>query len=607
LSGRVLIVDDDPHFVRGLERLLRREGHDVSSALTATDARHHLRSFEPDVVVLDYQLPGKNGLELLAELRPEGRGAAFLMATAYPDVDVAVQAMREGAFHYIKKAADLSEYLLEIERGVRYAQARKLAAGADRGETRLQGLLGESAAMKSLWERVQAVSQSGDTTVLLLGETGTGKSAIAQAIHQLSPRAYEPFVALDCTAVPSGLFESELFGYEKGSFTGATGTKKGRVEAAQEGTLFLDEIGEIELQTQTKLLRLLEEREYTRVGSTRARRLEARVITATNRNLETAVTEGRFRADLRYRLEVFVVEVPPLREREDDIILLATSFAGERARALGWGRPELAPDVITALSEYPFPGNVRELRNMVEQAVLLGRGDRLTLEDFPVLDKLRRERGLRGSVRGINTDTALSLDRTTDLVPRLPPYLAPGSRDPSHVAAANDAEPVQGQTRAGTNNPRGQDAPPGSTPDPLRTSEGSAHPPNTTVPDGSARTSDDPGRTSDGAGRARTSDSAGGTVGDRVEREPSPARSNGMAFRPEFPDDESEGVGALGGTPSTGPLPGRTEARRRFEATERRRISEALMESGGNITAAARTLEMSRHQLLRRLKKYALD
>jgi DNA-binding NtrC family response regulator len=583
----VLIVDDDVHFVRSLERLLRREGHDVAAALTAEEARGQLRSVEPDVVVLDYQLPGKNGLELLDELLPEGRGAAFLMVTAYPDVDVAVQAMRRGAFHYIKKGADLSEYLLEIERGARYAQARKLAAGRHRPDQGQHGLLGKSRAMKSLWERVRAVSQSGDTTVLLLGETGTGKSVIAQAIHQLSPRAYEPFVALDCTSVPSSLFESELFGYEKGSFTGATGTKKGRVEAAQEGTLFLDEIGEIELHTQTKLLRLLEEREYTRVGSTRARNLKARVITATNRDLEAAVAEGRFRADLRFRLEVFVVVVPPLRERDEDVVLLATSFVAEHVRVLGKGPLSIAPEVVEALGAYPFPGNVRELRNMVEQAVLLCRREELTLEDFPVLDKQRGAGGLRGGGHGLP-------DRRTELVPRLreasaTPPDGPGRREERTQPDAR----AEGAARRG---PQGAAAFPREGSPYERDAEG--------VGEGVAEASPGPRLWP----RAPRSDDGGGTV-----LEPALGRRQGepgsTKDRMEVPGGvrNEAGAGAGGGDRTQTVVVGRRAARARFEAEEKLRISDALLQSGGNVTAAARGLGLSRYQLLRRMKKYELD
>jgi DNA-binding NtrC family response regulator len=246
--------------------------------------------------------------------------------------------------------------------------------------------------MNDLRKHLEALDGAGDTTVLITGETGTGKGVVARYVHAHSRRRFDPFVAVDCTTIPPTLIESELFGHEKGAFSGATSAKLGRVEAAGIGTLFLDEIGELGLPVQTKLLRLLEEREYTRVGETRTRELKARIVTATNRDLEAAVAEGTFRADLRYRLEVFVLRVPALRERGEDMLLLAKHFAAERSRALGRPEPHFHPHVIDAFRTYPFPGNVRELRNMVEQALLLSRGDELTLEHFPVLRTTRRRR-----------------------------------------------------------------------------------------------------------------------------------------------------------------------------------------------------------------------
>jgi DNA-binding NtrC family response regulator len=392
VSGRVLIVDDDEGFARGLERVLRRAGHDVFIALDAASARAAFATADADAVVLDYQLPDADGLVLLDELRPSARSAVFLIATAYPSLEIAVDAMRRGAFDYVAKGADVSECVMRIERGIevallrrRMAEASRSAPGADTPD-----LIGESAAMRALRDRLDALAGADQTTVFLEGETGVGKGVVSRAIHARSGRAYEPFVAVDCTTIPATLVESELFGYDKGAFSGATSSKQGRVEAAGRGTLFLDEIGELEPGIQGKLLRLLEEREYVRVGGTEPRRLTARVITATNRDHEAAVAAGRFRPDLRYRLEVFVVPIPPLRERGDDVFLLAAHFIAERARALGRREPRLSDGVVRELERYPFPGNVRELRNMIEQAILLARGDALTLDDFPVLAREAR-------------------------------------------------------------------------------------------------------------------------------------------------------------------------------------------------------------------------
>ena len=385
--ARVLIVEDDSGYARALSRSLEREGHEVSVSATAEDARARFGVEAPEVVILDYQLPDADGLALLDELKPRSPGAVFLLNTAYPDLDVAVEAMRRGAFDYVAKEGELRECVIRIDRAVEVARLRRrvVEAGSTGGSGRL---LGTSPAMKRLRSRLDALAASDDTTAFILGETGTGKGVIARQIHERSGRAYEPFVAVDCTTIPATLVESELFGHEKGAFSGATHSKTGRVEAAARGTLFLDEIGELELPMQAKLLRLLEEREYTRVGGTKPRTLEARIITATNRDLARAVAEGRFRADLRYRLEVFVVEVPPLRDRGEDVVLLARHFAEERTRTLGRTPPSFDDVVLEALSSYPFPGNVRELRNMMEQAVLLAEGDVLGLDAFPVLSKV---------------------------------------------------------------------------------------------------------------------------------------------------------------------------------------------------------------------------
>ena len=385
MSGHVLVVDDDVAFGRTLARSLRRRGYEVTTCTSASEARDTLPAEEIDVVVLDYQLPDGSGLELLEELKPASAGAVFLMATAFPQLEVAVEAMRRGAFDYMAKGGELEECLIRVDRASEVAALRRRMAEASKGPGVLSELVGESAPMRALKHRLDLLAGADDTTVQILGETGTGKGVVARAIHAASGRAYEPFVAVDCTTIPATLVESELFGHEKGSFSGATSSKTGRVEAAGRGTLFLDEIGELELPMQAKLLRLLEEREYTRVGSTRPRHLEARVIAATNRDLELAVEEGRFRADLRYRLEVFVVETPALRDRGDDVLILAAHFLASQARALGRPVPELGEAVIDAMRNYRFPGNVRELRNMAEQALLLSQGNELTLAEFPVL------------------------------------------------------------------------------------------------------------------------------------------------------------------------------------------------------------------------------
>lgn len=526
MAGRVLIIDDDEGFAKALERTLRRKGHDVLTCGNAAEARETFPHADADVVVLDYHLPDADGLKLLEELRPNAGGSVFLMATAFPNLDVAVEAMRRGAFDFVAKDRELSECMLRIERGAEVALLRRRMAEATRQSSTgdSDALIGESAPMVKLRARLNALAGADDTTVLLVGETGTGKGVLARQVHAKSGRTYDPFVAVDCTTIASTLVESELFGHEKGSFSGATNAKMGRVEAAGRGTLFLDEIGELELPMQAKLLRLLEEREFTRVGSTRTRKLEARIVTATNRNLAQAVAEGWFRADLRYRLEVFVIEVPPLRARGDDIYLLTAHFARDHARALGKKEPRLHQEVITALATYPFPGNVRELRNMVEQAVLLSEGAELSMDDFPVLTRVVEKQ-----------------------------------RDDDRWARPSDPDIRRSPSSMGRGGSRNDDAAPAPP----------VFDPQT-------------GTVSRGRGRALPAED---TPTNPMFAPPHSAHAH--------PDSPS-------------PAASLAAIRASHASAERTRVVEALSENGGNVSAAARALGLSRYQLIRRLDKYGL-
>lgn len=510
MAGRILIVDDDATFARTLARSLTRTGFEVATCGTGAETRAWLADGRPDVVILDYQLPDADGLSLLDELRPGRPTTTFVMATAFPDLEIAVEAMRRGAFDYVAKGAELREFIIRVERAAEVATLRRrMAEAADAASQAADdALIGRSKPMRDLRARLDALAQADDTTALIMGETGTGKGVIARWIHARSGRAYEPFVAVDCTTIPVNLVESELFGHEKGAFSGATANKMGRVETAGAGTLFLDEIGELELPVQAKLLRLLEEREYTRVGSNRTRQVEARIIAATNRDLERAVAEGWFRADLRYRLEVFIVDTPPLRDRHDDIFLLAAHFMAERARALGKEEPALHSKVIEALRRYPFPGNVRELRNMLEQAMLLSEGNELRMEDFPVLT--RWSAGWTPPGRGRPT-----------VDPSSPPA-SPG--DWGSSPAASTSLPRYGPAGA----PTGRFlSPPSASP----------------------------------------------------EHAPLPGAST---------------------------APTLTEIRDRAATRERQALVVALEATGGNVSAAAREIGLSRYQMLRRLKKHGL-
>jgi DNA-binding NtrC family response regulator len=369
---RTLIVDDEETYARALQRLLLRRGIEADLATTAAEGLIRARQKSYTLVVLDYLLPDGTGLDLIAPLRQLRPAPAVLMMTAYGTIENAVEAMRRGATDYVPKStalADVVERIAEVERVARAAQKTLPASGAA-SLSLTQAFLGESATMQEVRARIYEVAQSPDTTVLLHGESGTGKGIAARAIHSLSARSPEPFVAIDCVALPTPLAESELFGHEKGAFTGAERQKPGRLEMAARGTVLLDEIGDMEWALQGKLLRVLEERTFERVGGIRPVQLDARVIAASHRDLAQLVGEKKFRLDLFHRLSVFPINIPPLRQRGDDIVLLAQHFCSDFAARLG-KQLGLHREVCELLLHYDFPGNVRELRNLMERAVIL--------------------------------------------------------------------------------------------------------------------------------------------------------------------------------------------------------------------------------------------
>jgi two-component system response regulator AtoC len=374
---RILIVDDEETYARALQRLLGRRGIEADVATTAAEGLSRARRHPYTLAVLDYLLPDGTGLELITPLRQLKPAPAVLMMTAFGTIENAVEAMRRGATDYVPKStalADVVERVAEAERVARAAQKvpspKEGAAAAALGA---QALRGESAAMREVRARISEVAASPDTTVLLHGESGTGKGIAARAIHSLSPRAAEPFVAIDCVALPTPLAESELFGHEKGAFTGAEQKKPGRLEMAGRGTVLLDEIGDMEWALQGKLLRVLEERTFERVGGVRPCSFEARVIAASHRDLTQLVSERKFRLDLYHRLSVFPIHLPALRERGEDILLLSQHFLGEFSLRLN-KTLSLSREVQELLMHYDFPGNVRELRNLMERAAILAPG-----------------------------------------------------------------------------------------------------------------------------------------------------------------------------------------------------------------------------------------
>ncbi|MGC3996434.1 MAG: sigma-54 dependent transcriptional regulator [Anaeromyxobacter sp.] len=374
-EGQVLVVDDDPGTRKVARANLGLEGFEVLLASSADEALAQLAEADPLAVVTDSMMPGRDGIALMEQIHAERRWLPVVLVTAHATVQTAVDALRRGAHHYLVKPVQWEELAMVLRQAIAHERARRDLERL-RGELeRVSGfeeLVGDSPAMREVFRVVDQVAGA-DATVLLRGETGTGKELVARALHRRSPRRDRPFVAVNCTAVPRELMESEFFGHEKGAFTGATARRQGRFQQADTGTLFLDEVGDLDLGLQAKLLRALQEREVTRVGAERAERVDVRVVAATNRDLEALVKEGRFRDDLYYRLDVIPLRLPPLRERAGDLPALLDHFLRSFAERYGRALPLPPPEVLAAARAYAWPGNVRELRNLCERAALMGR------------------------------------------------------------------------------------------------------------------------------------------------------------------------------------------------------------------------------------------
>ncbi len=383
--ARVLVVDDEPGMRDFLEIMLQDEGYE---ALTAGDARDALARIdeEPfDVVITDLRMPGVDGLELLRRIRERSPHTQVIVMTAYGTTETAIEAMRRGAYNYITKPFQVDEIRLLVRQALERVQLeRRVENLRDQLEERygFRNLVGRSAAMRQIFSMVQRVARS-KATVLITGESGTGKEVVARAIHAHSARKDGPFVPVNCGAIPEGLIESELFGHVRGAFTGAVSSRRGLFEAAQGGTLFLDEVGELPPAMQVKLLRTLQDRRVKRVGASDEMPVDVRVIAATNRQIEEDVRAGTFRQDLYYRLNVVRIHLPPLRERTEDIPLLVQHFLQRFSQELGKKVRSVEPAVLDVLSHYAFPGNVRELENLVERALTLETGERLSLRSLP--------------------------------------------------------------------------------------------------------------------------------------------------------------------------------------------------------------------------------
>jgi two-component system response regulator AtoC len=370
----VLVVDDDPGVRKVAKANLSLEGFEVLTAASATQAIERLSESDPLAIVSDLKMPDLDGIGLMERIHELRPGLPVILATAYATVETAVQAMRRGALHYLTKPLRYDELALVLRHAVAAERARRDVVRL-RGELEraagFEEMVGASPQMQQVFALVEQIAPT-DATVLVRGETGTGKELVARAIHRRSPRRDRPFVAVSCSAIPRELMESEFFGHEKGAFTGAVARRSGRFEQAEGSTLFLDEVGELDLALQAKLLRTLQEREFSPVGSTKLIRADVRIVAATNRNLEALIAEGSFREDLYYRLNVIPLKLPALRERAADVAALMEhflrSFATRYVREVSVAPPEL----LAAANAYPWPGNVRELRNLCERAVLMG-------------------------------------------------------------------------------------------------------------------------------------------------------------------------------------------------------------------------------------------
>lgn len=395
LEKKILLVEDELVFAKAVNKHLQRAGYKLFLAADLETARQEFKDNEPDLVLLDMRLPDGSGLDLLSEIKTANPSLAVLVMSAYGELEDAVSAMKLGASDYLKKPIDLDELLLNVEKVFdKNELTQKLTYSAKREQhaTETVEFLGECKKIKDVRaqvERMSKLSQSGSIippTVLILGETGAGKDVVARLLHAMSARNSKPFVHVDCASLPKDLIESELFGHEKGAFTNAHVARTGLIEAAEDGVLFLDEIGELPLDLQSKLLAVLERRTLRKVGTTQERPVAAWIIAATNRDIESLAEKGEFRQDLYYRLNVISLSMPALRERDDDILLLANHFAGQTSRRYGLEFEGFTDEANDVLQDYTWPGNVREMKHLIERAVLLN-GSGLLDADILGLDK----------------------------------------------------------------------------------------------------------------------------------------------------------------------------------------------------------------------------
>ena len=415
--GRILIVDDEPHTRRVLALNLRQDGHEVSECAGVQEALKRLHAMDFDAVLTDQKMPDGDGLQVLAAAIEADSAVSVVVITAFATVDLAVESMRQGAFDFITKPFQPGVVRAAVSRACERTRLRRENVLLKDTVVRLEGspeIYGSSGAMQAVRDLIARVAPT-DATVLITGETGTGKELVARAIHRNSPRASKPFVAVNCAAFTETLLESELFGHEKGAFTGADRSRQGLFEAAHEGTLFLDEVAEMSPAAQAKLLRVVTDGQILRLGTTQPRRVDVRLLAATHRDLPQRVREGFFREDLYYRLAVVPIPIPPLRERREDIPILSELFVRQVAMELKLPKRIFSPEALEKLKRYDFPGNARELRNLIERASILSVGNELSVDSFPVPSSSEGLLGSGGAAVGKSTALSDLLPEVDDL------------------------------------------------------------------------------------------------------------------------------------------------------------------------------------------------
>jgi nitrogen regulation protein NR(I) len=382
--AKILVVDDERNVLRAFEEILSARGHDVVAVRGAEDAMSRLKDADSDLVIMDICLPGMNGLDALARIKQLQPSLPVIVMTGRSTTSTAIEATKRGAFDYQLKPFEPSEMLDTIAKALEAARLMKgrVALNPEIPLPSADAIVGHSPAMQQLYKAIGRVAPT-DATVLIRGESGTGKELVARAIYEHSPRSQMPLMVVNCAAIPDTLLESELFGYERGAFTGAASRRIGKFEQAHRGTIFLDEIGDISVTVQAKILRILQERTFQRLGGNETIQTDVRVLCATNRDLEKAIAAGSFREDLYHRINVVAIQLPPLRDRRDDIPSLVDYFLNRCARAAGIERPPLAPEALESLTRYSWPGNVRELEHLVQRLMIFSGGYTIQVQDLP--------------------------------------------------------------------------------------------------------------------------------------------------------------------------------------------------------------------------------